>query len=121
MCECPPCTTGDTCSLEALRCPIDSFCTGAIGSTACCQCIGTDCDVTPDSCGACCNHDGSCEDGVAKANCSELGDAWFFEAACAGVNCTAVPTVSEWALIVMTLIGCTIGSLVYRSRRMKLA
>lgn len=28
-----------------------------------------------------------------------------------------IPTVSDWDMIVMTLLGCMFGTLVYRSRR----
>ena len=33
------------------------------------------------------------------------------------IPCTAVPTVSEWGLIVMTLLVLTAGTLVYARRR----
>ena len=67
--------------------------------------------------GACCNYDGTCESPVLEEKCLGQGEIWVSGATCEEADCAAVPTVSEWGLIVMTLLGCTIGTLVYRGRR----
>ena len=69
--------------------------------------------------GACCNFDGSCEDSF-DSLCTGEGQTFHEEALCADADVVcgeAVPTVSEWGLIVMTLLGCTLGTILYGRRR----
>ncbi len=75
--------------------------------------------------GACCNAanpSGSplCTDGVDAANCA-APQQLFLGQTCAEVEalglCVAVPAVSEWGLVVLTLIGLVSGSIVFSRRR----
>lgn len=88
-------------------------------------------DVTLIACGACCNFNGTCEDDLQINECEEQSPngQWFKGGTCpqpghnsqeTDIVCAAIPTVSEWGLIVMTLIGCTAGTILIgrqRSRR----
>ena len=66
---------------------------------------------------ACCNFNGECTEETVQECEAQQGHVAFPGFTCADIDCGAVPTVSEWALIVMTLLACTIGTLVYRARR----
>ncbi len=63
----------------------------------------------PQPTGACCNTaTGGCNDGVTQANCAGAAQQWN-PGSCAGLNppCSptgAIPAVSEWGLIVLTLL-----------------
>ncbi len=80
-------------------------------------CTASTCATT----GACCNAanpSGSplCTDGVDAANCA-APQQLFLGQTCADVEaqglCVAVPAVSEWGLVVLTLIGLVSGSIVF--------
>ena len=68
--------------------------------------------------GACCNtDDGTCTDGVLLADCqSPL--VWTDGASCSTIVCesASIPTVSEWGLVIMTLLLLA-GAKVYFGRR----
>ena len=72
--------------------------------------------------GACCNAanpSGSplCTDNVLANDCVAAGLSHFPGMTCADVEasgaCVAVPAVSEWGLVVLTLIGLVSGSIVF--------
>lgn len=71
--------------------------------------------------GACCNFDGSCSDTTEAACDSSVGlnVVWNKGVSCSDDDfvCETIPTVSEWGLIVMTLLGCTLGTILYGRRR----
>lgn len=89
-------------------------------------CVATAFDICNLPLGACCNFNGNCSDGVQQRFCKGEGVGWFEGKICPKyeeevgpdeIVCGAVPTVSEWGLIVMTLLGCTIGTVVFGRRR----
>jgi hypothetical protein len=70
--------------------------------------------------GACCDHDpfGACTDGLTQAACDCPTCEWVKLGSCSEVDCphTAIPTVSEWGLVVLTLLLLT-GAKVLFARR----
>jgi hypothetical protein len=72
--------------------------------------------------GACCDHDtfGLCTD-VTSAECVAPLE-WTKLASCANIECThvAIPTVSQWGLVVLTLL-LLVGAKVYFGRRQSAA
>ena len=75
-------------------------------------------DVTLVVCGACCNFDESCTDDTLKNDCEAVsGHVWVKDTTCEEASCEAIPTVSEWGLIVMTLLGCTAGTIIFGRRK----
>jgi len=78
---------------------------------------GTLCDGVDFCDGACCDQwNGECRDGVVQADCNCPSCAWSGGRACADVECKAefvvIPTVSQWGLVVLTLLlltGAKIG------------
>ncbi len=70
--------------------------------------------------GACCDNDpfGPCVDDVTEAECDCEKCKWFEKQRCDEVVCMhgAIPTVSEWGLVVLTLLLLT-GAKVYFGRR----
>jgi len=74
--------------------------------------------------GACCDHDtfGQCTD-ITFAACNLIPKGeWTKFASCANTDCThiAIPTVSEWGLVVLTLL-LLVGAKVYFGRRQSAA
>jgi hypothetical protein len=69
--------------------------------------------------GACCDHDpfGGCQDDRALDECVCRKCEWFEERTCAQVDCTRepIPTVSEWGLVILTLLLLT-GAKIYFGR-----
>jgi hypothetical protein len=69
--------------------------------------------------GACCNTDtGVCTDGVLAVDCADAGETWTDGSSCSAIVCesAAIPTVSEWGLVIMTLLLLA-GAKVYFGRR----
>ena len=104
----------------------DAVCSGgSFGASETCSdiggCFATGSVVCPDPVvGACCNFNGDCADGLTLAECNEYGvngGDWFQGSACGDISCEAIPTVSEWGLVVMMLLGCTLGTVLYGRRR----
>jgi hypothetical protein len=81
-------------------------------------------DRPPLPLGACCDHDpfGACTDEVTEAQCVCEKCEWFDKQACVHVACTKfpIPAVSEWGLVVLTLLLLT-GAKVYFGRRSQAA
>ena len=69
--------------------------------------------------GACCDHDpfGGCQDDRALDECVCGKCEWFQERTCAQFDCTRepIPTVSEWGLVILTLLLLT-GAKIYFGR-----
>lgn len=84
-------------------------------------CVDVSCEAVS---GACCNHDpfGACTDGVTIAACGCLNCEWVKRGSCSEMDCshTAIPTVSEWGVVVFTLL-LLIGAKVFLSRPTSLA
>ena len=87
-------------------------------------CIDVDCN---EAVGACCNSDagplaqqGLCEDGLLFSECGCEKCSWFKGELCATIECpanfVAIPTVSEWGLVILTLLLLA-GAKVYFTRR----
>ena len=87
-------------------------------------CIDVVCD---EAVGACCNSDagplaqqGLCEDGLLFSECGCEKCSWFKGELCATIECpanfVAIPTVSEWGLVILTLLLLA-GAKVYFTRR----
>jgi hypothetical protein len=79
-------------------------------------CADVECDARP---GACCDHDtfGGCAITTHnECNCEKC--KWTKLATCADVECphNPIPTVSQWGLVVLTLLLLT-GAKVYFGRR----
>jgi len=69
--------------------------------------------------GACCDRDtGDCADDVAEFDCPGRDHDWFPQRACESVYCAtyAIPALSDWGLVILTLLGLTIGSVAFRRR-----
>lgn len=72
--------------------------------------------------GACCvRSSGTCTENVSEAQCSSLGGEWSLGIACVDVTppCEAsgvIPTVSEWGLVILTLLMLAFSK-VYFGRR----
>lgn len=93
------------------------------------SCADADCQPIP---GACCNHVaddplstvGTCTDGVIQADCQGENLTWTKATLCANVECDAIypaiPTVSEWGIVVLALL-LLVGAKVYFGRRESLA
>ena len=71
--------------------------------------------------GACCDRStGICTDDVLESECQGADDWWFEGQTCAAIPCEAIvriPTVTEWGLVVMTLLGCALGTILFARRR----
>ena len=69
--------------------------------------------------GACCDHDpfGGCQDDRALDECVCRKCEWFQERTCEQIDCTRepIPTVSEWGLVILTLLLLT-GAKIYFGR-----
>lgn len=76
----------------------------------------TNADGVPDECGACCGLTGVCSQAVETA-CEAPAVYQGDGTNCDDVVCAAIPTVSEWGLVVMTLLVLVAGTLVLRHRR----
>ena len=61
----------------------------------------------PTATGACCDRDpfGACTDGLTRAECNCARCEWTELGLCGDVTCLreAIPTVSEWGLLILTL------------------
>ncbi len=99
-----------------------------LGSCSFCfDCADNTSDPTEKSCetgAGCCLKSGAgnlCMEDVPQENCALLsGTSGAEGTTCAEVECVAqIPTVSEWGLIVMTLIGLTAGTILFARRRPK--
>jgi len=89
-------------------------------------CVDVACDPIP---GACCNHinpdpllrTGVCTNGVIMADCQGQNLTWTKGVTCSQVACVAdfqaIPTVSEWGLVVLALMLVILVKLVFGSRR----
>ncbi len=67
--------------------------------------------------GACCLPDKSCLE-LAEGLCDAAEGRFQGEGSlCSEVECAAIPTVSEWGLIVTTLLGMTVGTIIFGRRR----
>ena len=68
-----------------------------------------------DTCGACCRPDSCIE--TTELGCETFGAYRGDGTTCEEEECPGIPTVSEWGLIVMTLLVLTAGTLVYMQRQ----
>lgn len=75
-------------------------------------------DVSQAVVGACCNViTGLCEDDVLEEDCQGDEQQWVKARLCADIDCeSTIPTVSQWGLIVMTLLTLSAGTVVLRRR-----
>jgi hypothetical protein len=68
--------------------------------------------------GACCDHGpfGDCTDGLTLAACDCSTCEWEKLGSCSELDCphTAIPTVGEWGLVVLTLLLLTGAKLAFR-------
>lgn len=89
------------------------------------ECTDDYCDEDADACGhvvvcgACCDPwIGDCQDYVDEADCTCPNCVWTGGAQCADVECKAefvvIPAVSEWGLVVLTLLLLTGGKVLFR-------
>jgi hypothetical protein len=69
--------------------------------------------------GACCNtNTGLCSEDAYRIDCSGPKDIWSPGEMCADITCMrVVPTVTEWGLVLMTLLGCVLGTIVFARHR----
>jgi hypothetical protein len=95
---------------------IDNDCDGPL------DCEDPDCEADPTCAarrtGACCDHDpfaGDCRDDVTQADCNCGACEWLEDQVCADVPCDrlAIPTVSSWGLVVMTLLLLTAAKIYF--------
>lgn len=108
----------------------DCFCNN--GDASCtaqdsnCHCVRTVSEGVPGDCicksslsfitGACCfPSSNECAYRVLEEDCAEVGGSFTEGLTRGGGNC--VPTVSEWSLIVMTLLGSAAGTIMFARRR----
>ncbi|MFQ5496183.1 MAG: IPTL-CTERM sorting domain-containing protein, partial [Phycisphaerae bacterium] len=104
------CDATDTCVAECCSdtdCVDSDGCTGEVCSSGLC--------FHPPVCGACCVSDPvpACSDGITSRDCASLGGDFKLGEVCVGdangngvdETCeTVIPTVSQWGLIVLTLL-----------------
>jgi len=99
-----PCNRCPTCGDDQVNGPGEE-CDGTADSACPGECQ-QDC-TCPGGLGSCCDHDpfGGCTDDVLERNCSCTKCEWFGDLSCAEVECThnAIPTVSEWGLLILAL------------------
>lgn len=126
LCESPSVTCVES-VLGACCDKLDGFCSNTLKS----DCTGSQPNWTPEPCaeivcdpaqGACCNtRFGTCTQDT-LAGCQGANFNWTKGAACSEQTCPDpfVPTVSEWGLVIMTLL-LLIGAKVYFGRRGALA
>jgi LPXTG-motif cell wall-anchored protein len=63
--------------------------------------------LPPGGCvGACCHPDGTCSDNITQAECEDQGGTYMGDGTdCAQVDCVAaIPTLTEWGLILLGLV-----------------
>jgi len=90
-----------------------------LGGETCSGDIDADCgDIT----GACCDRDafgGECRDGVLRRDCDCTPCDWRPNERCADFTCAhaAIPTVSHWGLVIMTLLLLTGAKVAFGPRR----
>jgi len=89
-------------------------------------CADVTCDPDP---GACCDHInpdplsriGVCTNGVIMADCQGASRVWTKGTTCAQVECVAdfqaIPTVSEWGLVVLAIVLVVMAKLAFRQLR----
>jgi len=104
--------------------PVDGICTPNVTQAACpspgvwtanASCTAV---CAPDL-GACCDtNTGTCTDGQLRVDCIGEGLVWTNGGSCSTVECesASIPTVSEWGLVIMTLLLLA-GAKVYFGRR----
>jgi hypothetical protein len=116
--DCPPnlCDpSGTACGDDGNRCTND-VCDGVCGSASSPSCTHTD----NNRCGACCLKDGSgeCVDFVFREECPHPELKFFLKGRCSEINCNevSIPTLSEWGLVVLTLLTL-VGAKLYFGRR----
>ena len=68
--------------------------------------------------GACCDGVGGCTETV-EADCQGGNREWHAQKVCEFFTCRteAIPTVSEWGLVVLTLLGLAVGTILFGRRR----
>ncbi len=103
--ECVECFTASQCD-DNNNCTMDNCTNGT-----CTHFDNGSCD------GACCNFiTGTCTDGVQSADCPPES-TFTMGQTCANLNCQpTIPTVSEWGMVVMTLLLLTGGKLYFGRR-----
>jgi hypothetical protein len=135
---CPALTLGACCNIRDALCTDNTVkndpqasnnCgdTGALDDQRVFTLDGTCLNVTCDAeIGACCDHDtfGVCTN-LTFAECNALAGGkgeWTKRTTCAAIECThlGIPTVSEWGLVVLTLL-LLVGAKVYFGRRQNAA
>ena len=102
FCQNSPLSAGTTCTDDGDACTAD-VCDGS----------GTCTHTTGGPCGACCSADLSCEDDVPATECHATDGYFFPSEECAEISCASVPTVSEWGLVVLTLLGCIFATCLF--------
>jgi len=77
------------------------------------------CTSTPNL-GACCDREafGECGDGVLRSECACDKCVWLKDEVCADIECThlSIPTVSQWGLVVLTLLLLSGAKVFFRRR-----
>jgi len=83
-------------------------------------CVDVVCEAVT---GACCDHDpfGTCTDGVTQAACDCSTCEWEKLGSCSELDCphNAIPTVSEWGLVILALLLLTGAKLAFRHREVR--
>jgi hypothetical protein len=82
---------------------------------------GDSCSGVESCDGACCDPwNGDCQNAVAQAKCACPGCVWTGGADCVDIECkaefVAIPTVSQWGLVVLTLLLLTGGKVMFGRR-----
>ena len=70
--------------------------------------------------GACCLQDDQCTDGLTRDECLAIEGARYMgdDTICAEIDCTAeIPTLSEWGMIIFTLLLLSVGTVAVIRRR----
>lgn len=84
-------------------------------------CLGDlDMNGIDDACvaGACCTYPGNVCVASTAGGCAALGGIYQGDGSlCAMANCAAIPTVSEWGVLVMSLLLVSVGTIVFARRR----
>jgi hypothetical protein len=104
------CNADGTCSLDVSE--VDCLASGGTYRGD-----ATDCTMPcPQPEGACCLSNENCLE-LTEASCTAIPDAsWAGAGTTCPQGCTTVPTVSEWGIVIMSLIAMTIGTCVFGRR-----
>lgn len=115
------CDAPDYCTGDSIDCPPNQFVSlgtqcaddGDPCTTDACDGGGVCAHTNNGLCGACCVAGGDCMNNVLPEQCPDAATRFHSGVDCAAISCGAIPTVSEWGLVVLTLCLLTGAKIVF--------